>query len=141
MKPIDTFQNRLKKALLIRNIKPVELHEITKISESLISKYLSGNAIARQKKLTLLADALNINEVWLMGYDVPMQKNFKNTCSNLLETITKEYGKDSLELLEYYKKLNKSGKEKAVENIKDLTKISDYTCSEKNQETEQTKNA
>ena len=139
MKPIDTFQNRLKKALLIRNIKPVELHEITKISESLISKYLSGNAIARQKKLTLLADALNINEVWLMGYDVPMQKSFNNISSNLSEIITQEYGKDSLDLLEYYDKLNKPGKEKAVENIKDLTKISDYTCPEK--ETKQIKNA
>lgn len=77
MKPIDTFQKRLEKALLVRNIKPVELHEKTGISESLISKYLSNKAIARQKKLTLLADALNVNEVWLMGYDVPMEKEVK----------------------------------------------------------------
>lgn len=74
MKTIDTFQNRLEKALNARNMKPVELHEKTGISESLISKYLSNNAIARQKKLSLLADALNVNEVWLMGYDVPMEK-------------------------------------------------------------------
>lgn len=77
MKPIDTFQNRLEKALKIKNIKPVELHEKTGISESLLSKYLSGNAVARQRKLTLLSDALNINEVWLMGYDVSMEKNFE----------------------------------------------------------------
>lgn len=75
MKTIDTFQNRLEKALNIRNMKPVELHEKAGISESLISKYLSGNAIARQKKLSLLADALNVNEVWLMGYDVSMERN------------------------------------------------------------------
>lgn len=77
MKPIDTFQNRLQQAINNRNIKPVELHEKTSISESLLSKYLSGNAIARQRKLTLLADALNVNEVWLMGYDVPMDRNMK----------------------------------------------------------------
>lgn len=82
MKTIDTFQRRLEKALLIRNMKPVELHEKTGISESLISKYLSNNAIARQKKLTLLADALNVNEVWLLGYDVPMEKNFKAGTTN-----------------------------------------------------------
>ena len=75
MRTIDTFQNRLEKALTIRNMKPVELHEKTGISESLISKYLSGNAIARQKKLSLLADTLNVNEVWLMGYDISMEKN------------------------------------------------------------------
>lgn len=74
MKTVDTFQKRLEKALTIRNMKPVELHEKTGISESLLSKYLSNNAVARQKKLTLLADALDINEVWLMGYDVPMEK-------------------------------------------------------------------
>lgn len=77
MKPKDSFQNRLEKAIQIRNIKPVELHEKTGISESLLSKYLSGNAVARQRKLTLLADALNINEIWLMGYDVAMDRNIK----------------------------------------------------------------
>lgn len=77
MKPTDTFQNRLKIALKIRNIKPVELHEKTGISESLLSKYLSGNAVARQRKLSILSDALDINPVWLMGYDIPMEKNIK----------------------------------------------------------------
>ncbi len=75
MKPIYSFQKRLEEALRIRNMKPVELHEKTGISESLLSKYLSGVAVARQRKLTLLADALNINEVWLMGYDVSMDRN------------------------------------------------------------------
>ena len=75
MKPIETFQNRLAYALRIRNIKPVELHEKTDISESLISKYLSGNAIARQRKLSILSEALDVNPVWLMGYDVPMENN------------------------------------------------------------------
>ena len=77
MKPIDTFRNRLQKAIDIRSIKPVELHEKTGISESLISKYLSGNAVARQKKISLLSDALNVNPVWLMGYDIPMEKEIK----------------------------------------------------------------
>lgn len=82
MKTVDTFQKRLEKALTIRNMKPVELHEKTGISESLLSKYLSNNAVARQKKLTLLADALDINEVWLMGYDVPMEKTPPTTLKN-----------------------------------------------------------
>lgn len=77
MKTIDTFQNRLEKAMTLRNMKPVELHEKTGISESLLSKYLSGHAVARQRKLSLLSDALDVNEVWLMGYDIPIERNIK----------------------------------------------------------------
>lgn len=95
MKPIDTFQNRLQKAINIRNIKPVELHEKTGISESLISKYLSGNAIARQKKLSLLSDALSISPVWLMGYDVPIEsipiKNIKKSKIPVLGMVKAGY--------------------------------------------------
>lgn len=97
METIDTFQNRLKKALDIRNIKPVELHEKTGISESLISKYLSGNAIARQRKISILSDVLDINEVWLLGYDVSMEKE---TTQELKGSISlKELFKDKVPLL------------------------------------------
>lgn len=75
MEIVDTFQNRLKTAMNIRNIKQVELVEKTKLDKTLINKYLSGVSNAKQKKLTILAEALNINEVWLMGYDVPMERN------------------------------------------------------------------
>lgn len=94
MKPIHTFQKRLEEALRIRNMKSVELHEKTGISESLLSKYLSGSAVARQKKLTLLADALNVNEVWLMGYDVPMNRELNPTpLSDLNQTEIPVLGK------------------------------------------------
>lgn len=79
MEIVDTFQNRLKTAMTIRNIKQVELVEKTKLDKTLINKYLSGVSNAKQKKLTILAEALNINEVWLMGYDVPMERTaFEN---------------------------------------------------------------
>lgn len=77
MKPIDTFQNRLQKAMSIRNMKQVELVERTGLDKTLINKYLSGVTNAKQDKLTILAEALNVNEVWLMGYDIPKDKNLK----------------------------------------------------------------
>ena len=61
---VEKFANRLNRALTIRNMKPVELHEKTGISESLISKYLSNNAVARLDKLSIIANALNVNPVW-----------------------------------------------------------------------------
>lgn len=75
MKPIDTFQNRLQKAMNIRNMKQVDLVEKTHLDKTLINKYLSGVTNAKQDKLTILAKALDINEVWLMGYDIPMDRN------------------------------------------------------------------
>ena len=45
-----------------------------KIDKSYISRYLSGDYEPKQKKLTILALALNINETWLMGYDVPKER-------------------------------------------------------------------
>ncbi len=74
---VEKFANRLNRALTIRNMKPVELHEKTGISESLISKYLSNNAVARLDKLSIIANALNVNPVWLMGYDVPMEREYE----------------------------------------------------------------
>lgn len=77
MKIIDTFQNRLKTAMDLRNIKQVDLVEKTNLDKTLINKYLAGVTNARQKKLTILADALNVNEIWLMGYDVSMERELK----------------------------------------------------------------
>jgi transcriptional regulator with XRE-family HTH domain len=72
---IDTFANRLKKAMNYTNMKQVDLVNKTGLDKTLINKYLAGIMKAKQDKLTILADALNVNEVWLMGYDVPMEKN------------------------------------------------------------------
>lgn len=71
---IDTFANRLSYALTLRNMKPIELSEITKIDKSKISSYMSGRYKAKTDGLKLIADALNVSPVWLMGYDVPMER-------------------------------------------------------------------
>lgn len=71
---IDTFANRLKIAIKIRNIKPVELSEKTGIDKSKISSYMSGRYKAKQDGIYLLAKALDVNEAWLMGLDVPMER-------------------------------------------------------------------
>lgn len=76
---IDTFANRLSYALTIRNMKPIELSEITKIDKSKISSYMSGRYKAKTDGLKLIADALNVSPIWLMGYDVPMERDIIET--------------------------------------------------------------
>ena len=74
---VDTFANRLEKAMNLKNMKQVDLVEKTNIDKSLISNYLKGKYKAKQDNLYLLAKILNVSEAWLMGYDVPMERYIK----------------------------------------------------------------
>lgn len=73
--------DRLKKIIKIRNLKQIDIVRKaqglsskynTSINPNDLSQYLSGKVLPSQKKLSILAEILNTNEVWLMGYDVPM---------------------------------------------------------------------
>lgn len=67
---VDTFANRLKKALELNNLTQTQLAEKSGLDKSLISNYISGNYKAKQDNLSILATILNVSETWLMGYDV-----------------------------------------------------------------------
>ena len=70
---VATFSERLQESLKIKNLKAIELANLSGISRGAISSYLSGRWKAKQDNIYLLAKALNVNEAWLMGYDVPME--------------------------------------------------------------------
>ena len=70
-----------------------------KLGRNDLSQYISGKVEPSQKKLTVLAEALEVNEAWLMGYDVPMETEIKrqNNKSRIY------FGLTLLELFRYYK--------------------------------------
>ena len=70
----NTCGERIKQALNIRGMKQSELCEITKIPKSAISQYISGAFEPKQDRVYLIAQALNVSEAWLMGFDVPMER-------------------------------------------------------------------
>ena len=72
----ESFSKRLKEAMKIRNMNQSELSQKSGISKSSLSEYLKGKYEAKQTGLFNLAKALNVNEVWLMGEDVPMDRDF-----------------------------------------------------------------
>ncbi len=74
-KKISPFKDRLKQALDFKKMRPVDLCNKTKISQSTMSQYLSGYAEPKKERLTIIADALNVNPTWLMGLDVDMEHN------------------------------------------------------------------
>ena len=80
---MDTIARRLQMALDNRNMKQSDLVETTGIGKSSISTYLSGKYEPKQRNIYKMAKALNINEAWLMGEDVPMERDEKSKPSNV----------------------------------------------------------
>lgn len=71
MKQSD-FASRLSQALEARGMKAADLSKKTKVAEGTISCYINGRYEAKQNRVKVFAEALDVNPAWLMGYDVPM---------------------------------------------------------------------
>lgn len=107
---VDTFANRLQKALDKKNMKPIELANKANLDKSLISNYLSGKYKAKQDKLTIIAKVLDVNEVWLMGYDVPCDYNYEggfhdDENNRFFFRFNPDQQKEDMDLTEHYKAL------------------------------------
>lgn len=72
MKKSD-FASRLSQALETRGMKAADLSKKTKVAEGTISCYINGRYEAKQNRVQVFAEALDVNPAWLMGYDVPME--------------------------------------------------------------------
>ena len=117
----ENISTRLKQIMKERNLRQVDLLEMVrplcekynlKINKSDLSQYLSGKVKPGQEKLSMLGMALNINETWLMGYDVPKEKQFETKNISLSQNETT--------LLESFNALNDLGMKKVITYTKDL---------------------
>ena len=149
---------RLKKIMSDRNLKQVDIinkcepicrqHNV-KLTKNYLSQYISGKVEPGQRTLTILGIALNVNEAWLMGYNVPMERDSMSQSeeSPVLKAIYNSDFKDSklaeefiikklfdnmeldardYELLSAYKKLNTEGKAEAIHRVSELSFIPGY---------------
>ena len=76
---VATCAERIKKALYIRGMKQSDLCRLTNIPKSALSQYISGAYEPKQDRIYLMSQALNVSETWLMGLDVPMEREQKNS--------------------------------------------------------------
>lgn len=67
-------ENRIGEALSIRGWKQVDLVERTGIAKSSINAWVKQNWQPKQKSLMKMAQVLGVSEMWLAGYDVPMER-------------------------------------------------------------------
>ena len=73
---IAKTSERLQEIMLERNMKQADLARATGISRGAISNYVLGRYEPKSDIVQKLADALNCSDMWLWGYDVPMEKSF-----------------------------------------------------------------
>jgi transcriptional regulator with XRE-family HTH domain len=116
--------DRLKEIMESRNLRQVDILDMAKpycqkynvkMNKSDLSQYVSGLVEPGQDKLAILGKALGVNEVWLMGYDVPMYENLE------AESISENNNQLKLSdteknLLYKYRFLDEKGKH-AIETI------------------------
>jgi len=106
---MKTLAERLQYALDIRNMKQADLANITHIGKSSISTYLTGEYEPKQKNIYKIANALNVSEAWLMGYDVPIAKEtatqLEDGGAKELNTIHRVLSADNKKRLEEYARL------------------------------------
>ncbi|WP_255964516.1 LexA family transcriptional regulator [Staphylococcus aureus] len=75
---MNSFKDRLKQIMSEQKISQSELSRRTGIGRNSISDYLNGKYEAKQDKVFELAKALNVNEAWLMGFDISKNRKIEN---------------------------------------------------------------
>lgn len=78
------MKNRIAEALRIRNMKQVELAEKTGLSKASINSWLRHRWQPKQDALLKMAKALDVSEMWLAGYDIPMERPVEQKKADVL---------------------------------------------------------
>ena len=84
---IETTSKRLQEAMRIKKLKQADLSRLTGLSKGGISNYVLGRYEPKSDIINKLAIALNVSEMWLWGYDVPMERNEQQKKNDILVDI------------------------------------------------------
>ncbi|QUM66214.1 LexA family transcriptional regulator [Staphylococcus delphini] len=85
---MNSFKDRLKQIMSERKISQSELSRRTGIGRNSISDYLNGKYEAKQDKVFELAKVLNVNEAWLMGFDISKNREIENSITSIYDQLT-----------------------------------------------------
>lgn len=74
MEKSNKTSERLQLAMKIKGVTQADLRRLTGINKGAISCYVSGKYIPKQNGINLLSNALQVDPLWLLGYDTYMEK-------------------------------------------------------------------
>ena len=87
-------RNRIREALALRNMKQVDLCEKTGIKKSSINNWLGQRWQPKQDAIMKMSKVLDVSEMWLAGYDVPMERPIEQKKSDELAQLIHSMRKD-----------------------------------------------
>lgn len=90
-----TIAERLKEALRVRGMKQADLVRATGLDRGAISSYLSGKYEPKQKAIYKMAQALNVSEGWLLGFDTTMERSEESKKNDQLAKLVVKLRTDS----------------------------------------------
>ena len=109
-KRIETCGKRIEIALEIRNMKQCDLCKLANVPKSSLSLYLKGAYEPKQDRIYSMARVLDVDETWLMGYDVPMEKEHS-------PIVKQQVTKEEQMLLDLFRKVPESKQEMVIQMI------------------------
>lgn len=81
------LKDRLREALETRKMRAVDLVDKAGVPKSAISFYLAGKSQPKADRLYKIAQALDVAETWLLGYDVPMTRSVESKKNDQLAQL------------------------------------------------------
>lgn len=141
-----TTADRLKQIMSERGLKQVDILEACKpycerygvqLKKNDLSQYVSGKVEPKQDKLSILGMALNVNEVWLMGYNVPAGRKELEKLEQQLhleaaacELFEKCYGKEAFEAVKLFVQLDTLDQGKVIGKMELMLEDKKYSAKE-----------
>lgn len=86
----ESIKDRLNKALSYYGITQTELAKRSGIPKGSINQYCTGHVEPKEDRIYLICRALNIQEAWLLGFDVPMCPPPASKAEHFDFTVTEE---------------------------------------------------
>ena len=105
-KRIATTSERIKEAMKATGKKQIDLCRETGIDKGSVSHYVSGRYEPKQDAIYKLASALDVSEMWLWGYDAPMERPQMQKNNDAIADIVLRLQSDNI-FLEFVKEANK----------------------------------
>lgn len=141
-----TTADRLKQIMSERGLKQIDILEACKpycerygvqLKKNDLSQYVSGKVEPKQDKLSILGMALNVNEVWLMGYNVPagrkelekLEQQLQNEVA-ACELFEKCYGKEAFEAVKLFVQLDTLDQGKVIGKMELMLEDEKYSAKE-----------
>ncbi len=123
---IAKTSDRLREAMTARGKKQADLVRATGLDRGSISSYLSDKYEPKQNAINKLAIALGVSEMWLWGYDVPMERTPMQKKNDAIVDIVMKLRKDD-ELLSMMEDISKLDDEKrqAIKSVLNTYKATD----------------